>query len=92
LIEASDIEALWVIRKSQKAIWKGFCVALDLEIVNTIHNFEPDGVIQFVKAHAVAELGGGGQVKVSLAKMDDAIAHAGQILRTCKHYYLSTAE
>ena len=52
-------------------------MALDLEIDNTIHNFEPGGEIQFVKAHAVAELGGGGQVKVSLAKMDDAIAQAG---------------
>ena len=52
-------------------------MAFDLEIGNTIHNFEPDGEIQFVKAHAVAELGGGGQVKVSLAKIDNAIAQAG---------------
>jgi hypothetical protein len=52
-------------------------VALDLEIGNTIHNFELGSEIQFVKGHAVAELGGGGQVKVSLAKMDDAIAQAG---------------
>jgi len=52
-------------------------VALDLEIGNTNHNFEPGGEIQFVKAHAVAELGGGGQVKISLAKMDDASAQAG---------------
>jgi hypothetical protein len=52
-------------------------VSLDLEIGNTIHNFEPGGEIQFVKAHAVAELDGGGQVKVSPAKMDDAIAQAG---------------
>ena len=76
-IEASDNEALWVIRKSQVAIPEGFRVALDLEIGNTIHNFEPGGEIQFVKAHAVAELGGAGQVKVSPAKMDDAIAQAG---------------
>ena len=76
-IEASDNGALWVIRKSQVAIPEGFRVALDLEIGNTIHNFEPGGEIQFVKAHAVAELGGAGQVKVSLAKMDDAIAQAG---------------
>ena len=73
---AADNEALWVIRKSQVAIPKGFRVALDLEIGNTIHNFEPGGEIQLVKAHVVAELGGGGQVKVSLAKMDDAIAQA----------------
>jgi hypothetical protein len=52
-------------------------VALELEIDNTIHNFEPDGEIQFVKAHAVAELGGAGQVKVLLAKMNNAIAQAG---------------
>lgn len=52
-------------------------MALDLEIGNTIHNFEPGGEIQFVKAYAVAELCGGGQVKVSLVKMDDAIAQAG---------------
>ena len=52
-------------------------MSLDLEIGNMIHNFEPGGEIQFVKAHAVAELGGGGQVKVSLAKMDDAIAQPG---------------
>ena len=52
-------------------------MSLDLEIGNTIHNFEPGGEIQFVKAHAVAGLGGGGQVKVSLAKIDDAIALAG---------------
>ena len=52
-------------------------MALDLEIGNTIHNFETGGETQFVKAHAVAELGGGGQVKVSLAKMDHAIAQAG---------------
>ena len=76
-IVASGNGMLWVIRKSQEAIQKGFWVALDLEIGNTIHNFEPDGEIQCVKAHAVAELGGGGQVKVSLAKMDDAIAQAG---------------
>ena len=31
-------------------------MALDLEIGNTIHNFEPSDEIQFVKAHAVAEL------------------------------------
>ena len=74
---ASGIEALWVIRKSQVAIPEGFRVVLDLEIGNTIHNFEPGGEIQFVKAHAVAELCGGGQGKVSLAKMDDAIAQAG---------------
>jgi hypothetical protein len=74
---ASNDGVLWVIRKSQEAIRKGFRVMLDLEIGNTIHNFEPDSVIQFFKAHAVAELGGGGQVKVSLAKMDDAFAHAG---------------
>ena len=42
----------------------------------TIRYFEPGIQIQFVKAHAVAELGGGGLVKVSLAKMDDAIAQA----------------
>jgi hypothetical protein len=48
-----------------------------LEIGNTIHNFEPGGEIQFFKANAVAELGGGGQMKVSRAKMDDAIAQAG---------------
>ena len=52
-------------------------MALDLEIGNTIYNFELGGEIQFVKAHAVAELFGAGQVKVSLAKMDDAIAQAG---------------
>ena len=52
-------------------------MALDLEIGNTIHNFELGSEIKFVKGHAVAELGGGGQVKVSLAKMDDAIAQAG---------------
>ena len=52
-------------------------MALDLEISNTIHNFEPGGEIQFDKAHAVAELGGGAQVKVSMAKMDDATALAG---------------
>ena len=52
-------------------------MALDFEIGNTIHNFELGSEIQFVKGHAVAELGGGGQVKVSLAKMDDAIAQAG---------------
>jgi len=52
-------------------------VALDLEIGNMIHNFEPGGEIQFVKAHAVAELGGGGQVKGSPAKIDNAIAQAG---------------
>ena len=52
-------------------------MALDLEIGNSIHNFEPGGEIQFVKAHAVAELGGGGQVKVLLAKMEDAITQAG---------------
>ena len=52
-------------------------MALDLEISNTIHNFEPGGEIQFVKAHAVAELGGRGQVKLSLSKMDDVITHAG---------------
>ena len=68
---------LWVIRKSRETIRKDFWVALDLEIDNTIHNFEPGGEIQFVKVHAVAELGGGGQVKVSLAKMDDVIAKAG---------------
>ena len=73
----SDCEALWVIRKSQVAILEGFRVALDLEIGNTIHNFEPCDEIQFVKVHAVAELGGAGQVKVSPAKMDDAIAQAG---------------
>ena len=39
-------------------------MSLDLEAGNTIHNLEPGGDIQFVKAHAVAELGGGGQVKV----------------------------
>ena len=55
-----NVEALWVIRKSQVAILKGFHVALDLQIGNTIQNFEPGGEIQFVKAHAVAELGGGG--------------------------------
>ena len=76
-IEASDNEALWVIRKSQVATPEGFRVSLDLEIGNTIHNFQPGGEIQFVKAHAVAGLGGGGQVKVSLAKIDDAIALAG---------------
>jgi len=48
-----------------------------LEIGNTIHNFEPGGEIQFVKAQAVAELGGVCQVKVLLAKMDGAIAQAG---------------
>ena len=73
----SDCETLWVIRKSQVTILEGFRVTLDLEIGNTDHNFKPGGEIQFVKAHAVAELGGGGQVKVSLAKMDDAIAQAG---------------
>jgi hypothetical protein len=52
-------------------------LVLDLEIGNTIHNFELGGEIQFDKAHAVAELGGGAQVKVSLAKMDDVIAQAG---------------
>ena len=52
-------------------------MALDLEIGNSIHNFEPGGEIQFVKAHAVAELCGVGQVKVSPAKMDDVIAQAG---------------
>ena len=52
-------------------------MSLDLEIGNTIHNFGLGGEIQFVKAHAVAELGGGGQVKVSLAKIDNAIAQAG---------------
>ena len=67
-------------------------MALDLEIGNTIHNFEPCDEIQFVKVHAVAELGGAGQVKVSPAKMDDAIAQAGYILRICKHDYLSIAE
>ena len=56
---------------------EGFWVALDLEIGNTIHNFEPGGEIQFVKAHAVVELGGGSQAKVSLAKMDADIAQAG---------------
>ena len=66
--------ALWIIRKSQVAIPEGFCVALDLEIGNTIHNFERGSEIQFVKVHAVAELGGAGQVKVSLAKIDEAIA------------------
>jgi hypothetical protein len=69
--------ALWVIRKSQVAILEGFRMALDLEIGNTNHNFEPGGEIQSVKAHAVAVLSGGSQVKVSLAKMDDAIAQAG---------------
>ena len=77
LIVASDNGMLWVIRKSRETIRKDFWVALDLEIDNTIHNFEPGGEIQFVKVHAVAELGGAGQVKVSLAKMDDAIAQAG---------------
>ena len=77
MVRGSDNGALWVIRKSQVAITEGFRVALDLEIGNTIHNFEPGGEIQFVKAHAVAELGGGGQVKVSLAKIDEAIAQAG---------------
>jgi hypothetical protein len=48
-----------------------------MEIGNMIHNFEPGGEIQFVKAHAVAELAGAGHVKVSLAKMHDAIAQAG---------------
>ena len=52
-------------------------MALDLEIGNMIHNFEPGGEIQFVKAHAVVELGGGSQAKVSLAKMDADIAQAG---------------
>ena len=52
-------------------------MVIDLEIGNTIHDSETGGEIQFVKAHAVAELGGAGQVKVSLAKMDDAIAQAG---------------
>jgi hypothetical protein len=52
-------------------------LALNLEIANTIHNFEPGGEIQFVKEHVVADLGGAGQVKVSLAKMDDAIAQGG---------------
>jgi hypothetical protein len=52
-------------------------VAPDLGISNTIHNFEPGGEIQFVKAHTVAELGGSGQVKVSMVKMDDAITQAG---------------
>ena len=52
-------------------------MALDLEIGNTIHNFEPCDEIQFVKVHAVAELGGAGQVKVSPAKMDYAITQAG---------------
>ena len=52
-------------------------MALDLEIGNMIHNFEPGGEIQFVKAHAVAEFGGGGQVKGSPAKIDNAIAQAG---------------
>ena len=56
-VNSPDFEALWVIRKSQVAIPEGFRVALDLEIGNTIHNFEPGGEIQFVKAHAVAELG-----------------------------------
>ena len=56
---------------------KGFRVEIDLDIGNTIHNFEPGGEIQFVKAHAVAELGGGGQVKGSPAKIDNAIAQAG---------------
>ena len=41
------------------------------------HNFEPDGEIQFVKAHADAELGGGSKVKASLAKIDDATPQAG---------------
>ena len=77
MLRAADNEALWVIRKSQVAIPEGFRVALDLEIGNTIHNFGLGGEIQFVKAHAVAELIRGGQVKVSLAKMDDAIALAG---------------
>ena len=77
LIVASDNGMLWVIRKSQVAILEGFRVEFDSGIGNTIHNFEPGGEIQFVKAHAVAELGGGGQVKVSLAKMNDAIAQAG---------------
>ena len=52
-------------------------MALDLEISNTIHNFELCAETQFVKAHAVAGLSGGGQVKVSLAKMDDDIAPEG---------------
>jgi hypothetical protein len=52
-------------------------VELDLEISNTIHSFEPGGEIQFVKAHTVGELGRGGQVKLSLAKIDDAITQAG---------------
>ena len=52
-------------------------MSLDLEIGNTIHNFEPGVEIQSIKVHAVADLGGGGQVKVSLPIMDDAIAQAG---------------
>ena len=52
----SDCGILWVIRKSQVVILEGFRVALDLEMGNTKHNCEPGGEIQFVKAHAVAEL------------------------------------
>jgi hypothetical protein len=44
----------------------GFSCGALLKIGNTIHNFELSGETQFVKAHAIAELGGGGQVKVSL--------------------------
>jgi hypothetical protein len=55
-LKCSDVEALWVIKKSQVAIPEGFCVEFDSGIGNTIHNFEPSGEIQFVKAHAVAEL------------------------------------
>lgn len=49
----SDVEALWVIRKSQVAILEDFRVVLDLEIGNMIHNFEPGVEIQSVKAHAI---------------------------------------
>ena len=42
---AADNGALWVIKKSQVAIPEGFRVALDLEIGNTIHNFEAGGEI-----------------------------------------------
>ena len=38
-------QRLWVIRKSQVTIPEGFRVALDLEIGNMIHNFEPGGEI-----------------------------------------------
>ena len=41
--KSADNGALWVIRKSQVAIPKGFRVAHDLEMRNMIYNFERAG-------------------------------------------------